>query len=117
MIIHDANDFWLRYKKLAGKDYPVIIRTGIKQSTLSTWKNKNKYPRALEAFEIAKAINTTVEYLVSGEEILPDSSFSPDAYEIAIISEELTEEGVNVLKTVATCLKTSYAKEKSCQKF
>jgi hypothetical protein len=64
-----AEQFWLRYGKLVAKDLPVILKTRIPSSTLSTWKKKNIYPRADEAFKIASAIGTTVEYLVSGRNV------------------------------------------------
>jgi len=65
---NNAKQFWQRYGNLAGKDLPVIIKTGIPSSTLSTWKMKNIFPRADDAFKIAGAIGSTVEYLVSGEQ-------------------------------------------------
>ncbi|MDR2069910.1 MAG: helix-turn-helix domain-containing protein [Treponema sp.] len=58
-----AKRFLNRYGNLAQKDLPVILRTQVKQSTLSTWRSKKKFPRADTAVRIAKALNTTVEYL------------------------------------------------------
>lgn len=63
-----AKDFWLRYSKLTDKDLPVIIQTGIPQPTLSTFKRMSRFPRADQAYRIARALNTTVEFLVDGEE-------------------------------------------------
>ena len=62
----NAVNFWKRYAELTEKDLPITIVTGIPQSTLSTWKNKNIFPRVDEAFKIAQVLKTTVEYLVSG---------------------------------------------------
>jgi len=67
-ISKDAGLFWARYKKLVIKDLSVVMKTGIRFSTLSTWKSKKTYPRADDACKIAKTLNTTVEYLVTGEE-------------------------------------------------
>jgi len=67
-ISKDAGLFWARYKKLSKKDLLIVAATGIPSSTLSTWKSKRKYPRADEAYKIAKTLNTTVEYLITGEE-------------------------------------------------
>ena len=63
----DATQFWHRYKELADKDLPIILRTGISQPTLSSWKSRGIFPRADQAYLIAEAIGTTVEYLVTGK--------------------------------------------------
>ena len=42
--------------------------TGLSLNTLRGWISKNVLPRADEAVRIAKALNTSVEYLVTGEE-------------------------------------------------
>jgi transcriptional regulator with XRE-family HTH domain len=102
MGIYNAEQFWLRYKELAGKDFPVTLRTKISPSTLSTWKNKKIYPRADDAYQIAKALNTTVEYLVAGEHII-NPVFSSSVPKIA--AEQLTEEDMNILKYIADRLK------------
>ena len=68
MQTKEAGLFWERYQSFVNKDLPVILKTGIKQSTISTWRTLKKFPRADEAFKIADAINTTVEYLVTGKD-------------------------------------------------
>lgn len=42
--------------------------TGISLNTLRGWVSKDVLPRANEAVAIAKALHTTVEYLVTGEQ-------------------------------------------------
>jgi len=64
---NNAEQFWLRYKSLAEKDLPITVKTGIHLSTLSTWRRKNIFPRADDALKIADALDTTVDYLVSGK--------------------------------------------------
>ena len=41
-------------------------KTGIKYQTLRSMISKNTFPKADDAVKIAKALNTTVEYLVNG---------------------------------------------------
>lgn len=41
--------------------------TNLSLNTLRGWVSKNVLPRADEAVRIAKSLNTTVEYLVTGE--------------------------------------------------
>jgi len=109
MQIKDAKQFWTRYKKLIEKDFSVIVNTGIKQSTLSSWKINNLFPRADDAYLIASAANTTVEYLVTGKDER-NSACSANALEIAIAADKLTEEGMNILKKIAESLKHEYHK-------
>jgi hypothetical protein len=64
---YNAEEFWERYGELVEKDLPVLLRTQVKQSTLSTWRSKKKFPRADAAVKIAMSLNTSVEFLVTGE--------------------------------------------------
>lgn len=50
----------------------ICDETRISLNTLRGWVSKNVLPRADEAYKIAKALNTSVEYLVSGRD--PDNS-------------------------------------------
>lgn len=109
MQIKDAKQFWIRYKNLIEKDLPVILSTGIKQSTLSSWKLNNVFPRADDAYLIANAANSTVEYLVTGKDT-KNTACSVNALEIAVIADKLTEEGMDILKNIAECLKYKYSK-------
>ena len=43
-------------------------RTNIKLSTINSWFSNNRYPRVDHAHRIAKELNVTVEYLMTGEE-------------------------------------------------
>ncbi|GHV96543.1 hypothetical protein AGMMS50293_28630 [Spirochaetia bacterium] len=104
---YDPAQFWKRYKHLTQKDLPIILKTNIRQSTLSTWKKSSTFPRADKAVQIAEAINTTVEYLVTGQE-KTQSSCTAVALDIAIIADRLPQEGKNVLFAVAKALETQY---------
>jgi transcriptional regulator with XRE-family HTH domain len=106
---YDPEHFWNRYQNLAGKDLPVILKTGIKQSTLSTWRSEKTYPRADDAVKIAAALQTTVEFLVTGSDQthLP---CTPTAAEIALTADHLTPEGQKILLTVAKGLISQYPK-------
>lgn len=46
----------------------ICSETGISLNTLRGWISKDVLPRADEAVRIAKALNTTVEYLVTGRQ-------------------------------------------------
>ena len=66
------DDFFGRVKKLAKKTgfnnlQEFIISAGVNHDTYYTWKSKGTLPRADEALAIAKALGTTVEYLITGE--------------------------------------------------
>jgi transcriptional regulator with XRE-family HTH domain len=104
---YDPVHFWKRYKRLARKDLPVILKTNIRQSTLSTWKNGLTFPRADKAVQIAEALNTSVEYLVTGQEKTQSSCTAP-ALEIAIIADRIPAEGKGILLAVAKALEIQY---------
>jgi hypothetical protein len=66
-------DFWERVEAEVAKQATTFrwIAESIlhkNESTVSTWRLKNTQPRAAESVKIAKALRTTVEYLVDGED-------------------------------------------------
>jgi len=107
MYKKDAAQFWKRYNGLVGKDLPVTISTGIKQSTLSSWKNRQVYPRADQAYLIAKSIGTTVQYLVTGQDEA-GVFYSKAAMELAKIAGTLSDNGIVMLKEIAFKLMDIY---------
>jgi hypothetical protein len=88
MAAKDAGAFWTRYKRLAKKDLPILVKTGIRQPTLSSWRTKKIFPRANEAVAIAAALNTTVEFLVNG-----NATVSPATMNIALTADTRNTEG------------------------
>jgi len=64
----EADEFWLRYNSIVEKDTEIISKTGIKQSTLSTWVAKHRFPGADDAVKIANALERTVEWFVTGKD-------------------------------------------------
>lgn len=81
-------DFYENVKKLTKKHglqlIPLLESLGINYSTYKGYKQLGNLPRADEAVKIAKALNTSVEYLVTGEEPAIDKK--------KIIAEYLTEQ-------------------------
>ncbi|GHV87472.1 hypothetical protein AGMMS50255_7680 [Spirochaetia bacterium] len=104
---YDAEAFWKRYKSLTKKDLPVILKTNIKQSTLSTWRIQRSFPRADQAIKIADSLHTSVEYLVTGQE-REYSTCSPEALEVAVEVDKLNGEGKKVALSVVKGLETQF---------
>lgn len=65
-------DFYENVKNLTKKHglqlIPLLESLGINYSTYKGYKQLGNLPRADEAVKIAKALNTSVEFLVTGEE-------------------------------------------------
>jgi hypothetical protein len=104
---YDAGMFWRRFRELAKKDLPVIIKTKIKQSTISTWRHRKSFPRADESVKIARSLHTSVEYLVTGQ----DKTYtpcSPEALEIAAAADRLNNEGKRIALIVIKGLASQY---------
>ncbi|MFP3042746.1 helix-turn-helix domain containing protein [Treponema primitia] len=104
---YNAEMFWKRYKNLAEKDLPVILKTSIKQSTLSTWRIEKTFPRADQAVKIATSLHTSVEFLVTGQE-QEHSTCSPEALEVAVQVDKLNNEGKKVALSVVKGLETQF---------
>lgn len=75
-------DFYERVKELSKNQnlslIPFLQSLGINYETYKSAKRLNNLPRADEAVKIAEALNTSVEFLVSGKE--PDSSKNINAF-------------------------------------
>ncbi|MGP1530017.1 MAG: helix-turn-helix domain-containing protein [Treponema sp.] len=70
-------EFYERVKRLVKTNTHYTLAAFIKELGINyeTYKGQSRYnnlPRADEAYKIAQALNTTVEYLVTGQE--PDSA-------------------------------------------
>jgi|TergutMp193P3_1026864.scaffolds.fasta_scaffold153116_1 transcriptional regulator with XRE-family HTH domain len=108
MKVNDAGQFWLRYKKLVSKDLSVTLKTGIKQSTLSTWKTKKLFPRADLACLIARSLGTSVEYLVTGKDgKLTDENLTNEfhsSHELISNINRLNDENLKSLKSLVSLI-------------
>lgn len=72
-------DFWKRFdiqaKALSLSKKEVAALAGISYASFVNYATKDRIPKTEEAVRIAKAIGTSVEYLVSGDETETDDSF------------------------------------------
>lgn len=50
---------------------------GVSQSTMSTWRSTDRIPKLPVVLEIARLLETTVEYLMTGEERDPYEDLDP----------------------------------------
>ena len=68
----DYTDFWKRTNsliKLHNKTQrSLALECGFTERRIETLSSNNRSPDIIEAVSIAKALNTTVEYLVTGQE-------------------------------------------------
>jgi SOS-response transcriptional repressor LexA len=77
-------DFWKRFdvqaKTLSLSKKEVASLTGINYASFINYATKDRIPKTEEAARIAKAIGTTVEYLIFGEE--PDTEDIPSLIQL-----------------------------------
>lgn len=71
--------YWNRVKELLKNKHMTQVdlcqKTGIIIGTMKGWQVNNRLPGSEESVQIAKTLDTTVEYLVTGEEpLLKDKS-------------------------------------------
>lgn len=84
-----------RYRKLRDlrglRDADIARMTGITKSSFSDWKSGKSKPNADKVFLIAKALGTTVEYLMTGEK--PEiPGFEPEHLELIELYSKLNKE-------------------------
>ncbi len=94
----------MKNKDITAKDLGLL--TGIGYRTIESWTSTKKImPRADSAVKIARALNTSVEYLVTGEE--PGMPFLNEKEKKLIdASRRMTEDDMGRLLTIAESLAT-----------
>lgn len=67
--IENAYHFWCRVDELRGKRelLEIATSTGIKYKSMLVQRSNTTFPKAQDLVALAKDLNTTVEWLVSGE--------------------------------------------------
>jgi hypothetical protein len=76
-------------------------KTAIPKGTFSSWKSRNLLPRADAAFRIARALDVSVEYLLTGTntgESAPSSAIQ-EIIEKAVLFDDNDLEAVKALVT------------------
>ena len=103
----------LSYKGILVKELAAL--TGISKSTLDNYLNVRGYmPPADVAVKIAHALGVTVEYLVTGEEIIPARlSQGPEIKELIQDFKQLNEENRQLTKDMLQLLKIREKKTKT----
>lgn len=92
-------ELWTRLEQeldKLGKNWRWLGRkASVPESTLSRWRDQNKYPNVEKAVIMAQAVGRSIEYLVTGVE--PKyAHFSESSLRIAIAAEQLSDEGKQV---------------------
>jgi transcriptional regulator with XRE-family HTH domain len=99
--------FWGRVKKRISEEQTtqdwVAKKIGTRADTFSRWVQRNTVPRADQVVAIAEALDTTVEYLVTGKN--PDNWQPPKRYaDIVADLEVLDEKDLETVRMLAAGL-------------
>jgi transcriptional regulator with XRE-family HTH domain len=96
----------LSYKNILVKELASL--TGISKKTLDNYLNvRENMPSADIAVKIAHALGVTVEYLVTGEEIISAGvSQSPEIKKLTLDFKQLNEDDRKMIKDIMQLMKT-----------
>lgn len=88
MVNDNAVYFWERVKTFIKQRNTtqnwVSQQCGVSINVFKSWISNNRLPDAAQSVAIAKSLNTTVEYLVTGDSVLP----KPDVSKIIFTLDE-----------------------------
>ena len=87
----------LEYKLMSQKE--LAAKTDISYNTIQSWITKDRLPDAADAVKISKALNRSVEYLVTGSE-LPEKSSNDSINSILHDLRHLSPEDIEIAKSV-----------------
>ena len=106
-------EFWnnvkseLDYNLLSQKE--LAAKTEISYNTIQSWITKNRLPDAKDAVKIAKVLDVSVEYLVTGQEN-PKKTVNSDLNELLHDIRHLSEDDLKIAKTVVHRLSVTVRK-------
>ena len=102
----------LSYKNLLVKELAAL--TGVSKKTLDNYLNSREYiPSADIAVKIARALDVSVEYLVTGDETAAArSSLGPEIKELVLDFKQLNKYNRKLVKDILMLLKAKEKNEK-----
>jgi transcriptional regulator with XRE-family HTH domain len=110
--IKNMLDYWERVTKIIAdqntKQSWLAEKAGILQQTLSQWIIKGRLPNVKEGQKIAETLETTVEYLVTGQ---PPAGLSIEAMEIAQKFSNLSPSGQKAAQSMMEGLLQDYPRQ------
>ena len=87
------SDIYERYRGLRDsqglRDADMARMTNITQSTFSDWKNGKSMPNTLKMVAIARVLNTSVEYLITGEQAGSPYTITPSQLHLIKLWDQL----------------------------
>jgi transcriptional regulator with XRE-family HTH domain len=102
--------FWTRVKELIDSQNTtqewVATKMGKRPDTFSRWISRDTMPTAEEAYFIASALNTTVEYLVTGKKQGLLSGLSPPIQSLIDVCKTMRPNEIKKLIEIAKICKT-----------
>ena len=87
----------LEYKLMSQKE--LAAKTDISYNTIQSWITKDRLPDAADAVKIAKVLDVSVEYLVTGNES-PRRMENPEINEILHDIRHLSASDLSIAKTL-----------------
>jgi len=82
------------------------VVSSVPESTLSRWRDRNKYPNVEKVVKMAQAVGRSVEYLVTGKD---PSGLSEKSMNVALAAEKLSDEGKNIALTQVESLAAHFS--------
>ena len=87
MTFYDRCEMLANEKKIPFSE--IASQAGVTGSAITSWKKNDSFPKADVAVKVAKCLNTSVEYLVTGKE--GDADLSPEEMEVVQIFRSIPE--------------------------
>jgi transcriptional regulator with XRE-family HTH domain len=98
-------DFFTRVKNLARKQgitiESVANSADLSLNTYNSYKKAGNLPRADEAVKIAETLDTTVEFLVTGEENVPVDALLPILGKLLEVVDDIRDLDLRGVKSIA----------------
>jgi hypothetical protein len=86
------------------------VISSVPESTLSRWRDRQKYPNVEKVVKMAQAVGRSVEYLVTGKD---PTGLSELSLNVALAAEKLSDEGKKAALTQVEGLASYFPLEDS----
>lgn len=99
--VYNAEDYWERFRQLVDDNEmtqrEACLDIGLPPPTIITLKRARNFPRAEIAYDFAKLLNTTVEYMVTGN---AEFNTDPELEQLIIEIAKMPNQQKKVIKNI-----------------
>lgn len=94
------DDFWTRLEREKNRSKissrQIALQAGISESTFKQWKGNGRLPKAEDLIKICKVLNVSIDYMLTGKDMM----YNERVMEIAQACSRASEEDLQLVERI-----------------